>query len=79
MRVLRGCEAVQALDGYAQELQNQRAADLTSKQIDILVKTAKILGHIMSTTEDSCLKAKPNGPQPDSENDGQEEYGQSVV
>ena len=79
IRVLRGFEAVQALDRYAQELESQRGSDLTSKQINILAKTARLLGHIMGTTEDCCVKAKQNGPQLDSENTDQEKERQSVL
>jgi hypothetical protein len=61
-RVLRGPEAAQALDCYAQQLENQKGDDLTSKQIDFLVKTARILGQIMSTTQDSCVNAIQNNP-----------------
>jgi hypothetical protein len=70
-RVLRGPEAVQALNGYAQELESQRGNDLTTQQIDILAKTARILGQIMSTTQDSCLKIQ-NNPQPVAENTNKE-------
>jgi hypothetical protein len=50
--VLRGPEAVQALNCYAQELENYRGGDLTNTQVDILIRTARLLSQAISDFED---------------------------
>ncbi len=52
MHVLRGPEAIQALNIYAEELENQGADGLTKTQTDFLIRTAKLLSQAISETEE---------------------------
>jgi hypothetical protein len=63
IRVLRGPEAVQALNAYAQELENQKGGDFTNSQINILVKTAKVLSQAIGETGNCSLRTRQNEVQ----------------
>ncbi len=64
--VLRGPEAVEALNCYAHELENHDISDLTKSQVDFLIRTAKVLSELISTSED----CKPNqNSQPTTSNE----------
>jgi len=41
--VLCGDKAAKALDEYVQSLENQKVEHLTEKQVNVLIKTAKLL------------------------------------
>lgn len=53
---LRGFEAVQALDCYANRLETRKNRDLTKSQKEFLVRTARVLSRTISNSEECQLK-----------------------
>ncbi len=51
IHVLRGPEAVQALDIYAEQLESRGGDGLTKMQTDFLIRTARLLSQIISKNE----------------------------
>jgi hypothetical protein len=59
-RILKGEQAIEALNTYAQELETQTGGDLTSQQRTLLIKTAKILSQTIYLSQESNRKENQN-------------------
>jgi hypothetical protein len=59
-RILKGEQAIEALNTYAQELETQTGDDLTSQQRTLLIKTAKILSQTIYLSQESNRKENQN-------------------